>query len=67
MVEIGYALSSEEHPAPDLVRFAQKAERCGFRREGFSPNYLMVAGAWRDHLRYAITAEDLAGRPAGRG
>jgi G6PDH family F420-dependent oxidoreductase len=30
MPEIGYALSSEEHPAPDLVRHAQRAEEVGF-------------------------------------
>jgi G6PDH family F420-dependent oxidoreductase len=28
--EIGYALSSEEHRANDLVRFAQRAEEVGF-------------------------------------
>ena len=30
MPEIGYALSSEEHPPNDLVRFARDAEETGF-------------------------------------
>ncbi len=30
MVSIGYALSSEEHTAPDLVRYAKGAEDAGF-------------------------------------
>jgi G6PDH family F420-dependent oxidoreductase len=29
-MEIGYALSSEEHPPNDLIRFAQQAEALGF-------------------------------------
>ncbi|MEN3332612.1 MAG: hypothetical protein V7641_1977 [Blastocatellia bacterium] len=30
MLEIGYALSSEEHPANDLVHYAHRAEESGF-------------------------------------
>ncbi|MGH2920828.1 MAG: hypothetical protein ACRDKU_02010 [Gaiellaceae bacterium] len=29
-IELGYQLSSEEHPAPDLVGYARRAEEVGF-------------------------------------
>jgi ribosomal-protein-alanine N-acetyltransferase len=33
-------------------------EKCGYRREGLSIRYLKIAGAWRDLLLFARTAED---------
>jgi coenzyme F420-dependent glucose-6-phosphate dehydrogenase len=39
MVTIGYALSSEEHPAPDLVAFAQRAEAVGFEYAMISDHF----------------------------
>jgi ribosomal-protein-alanine N-acetyltransferase len=38
--------------------------KLGFRREGYSPRYLEIAGAWEDHLRMALLREEWAeGRP----
>ncbi|MCF6522303.1 GNAT family N-acetyltransferase [Streptomyces sp. JJ36] len=34
-------------------------EKLGFREEGVRPRYLHIDGAWRDHLVYALTAEEV--------
>ena len=39
------------------------ARACGFRLEGYSPDMLYIDGAWRDHERWAVTADML--RPPG--
>ncbi|WP_413988931.1 GNAT family N-acetyltransferase [Labrys okinawensis] len=33
-------------------------EKVGFIREGYARSYLCIAGSWRDHLLYAILADD---------
>ena len=38
------------------------AEKLGLRNEGVAQRYLEINGAWEDHVRYAITAEDWADR-----
>ena len=58
MIQLGYQLSSEEHPAPDLVGYARRAEEVGFsyavisdhfhpwtHRQGQSPFVWSVIGA----------------------
>jgi ribosomal-protein-alanine N-acetyltransferase len=45
----------ENGPSQRLV------ERLGFRQEGLLRQYLDIDGAWRDHLAYALLAEDLPG------
>jgi ribosomal-protein-alanine N-acetyltransferase len=37
-------------------------EKAGYRREGLAARYLCIAGAWEDHLLFAVTAEEWADR-----
>lgn len=34
-------------------------EKLGFREEGVRPRFLHIDGAWRDHLVFALTAEEV--------
>ncbi|MBU4527751.1 MAG: GNAT family N-acetyltransferase [Hoeflea sp.] len=43
---------------PDNQRSQRLLEKAGFRREGYLNGYLKINGAWRDHLLYALIAED---------
>jgi [ribosomal protein S5]-alanine N-acetyltransferase len=33
------------------------ASRLGFRKEGYAPGFILIEEVWRDHERWAITAE----------
>jgi ribosomal-protein-alanine N-acetyltransferase len=34
-------------------------EKLGFREEGIRPRYLHIDGGWRDHLVFALTADEV--------
>jgi ribosomal-protein-alanine N-acetyltransferase len=46
---------------PENLPSQRLVERLAFRREGLLRRYLDIDGDWRDHLAYALLAEDLPG------
>lgn len=43
---------------PSNLASLRVAEKCGFRREGYAPRYLKIAGEWQDHVMTAKTVEE---------
>lgn len=48
----------EANIMPHNARSIRVAEKLGFTREGFSPNYLSINGEWADHIRYGLVRRD---------
>ncbi|HEY1324026.1 MAG TPA: GNAT family protein [Streptosporangiaceae bacterium] len=46
---------------PENIASRRVVEKLGFREEGLRRRYLHIDGAWRDHLCYALTIEDVHG------
>jgi ribosomal-protein-alanine N-acetyltransferase len=51
---------------PENLPSQRLVERLAFRREGLLRRYLDIDGDWRDHLAYALLAEDLPGTVLAR-
>lgn len=48
----------EANIQPQNLNSLKLVKANGFRKEGYSPNYLKINDVWRDHERWAITCED---------
>jgi ribosomal-protein-alanine N-acetyltransferase len=48
----------EANIQPHNARSIALVRRLGFRLEGYSPQYLQIQGAWADHERWALRADE---------
>ncbi len=44
---------------PENLPSRRVVEKLGFRQEAYHERYLHIDGDWRDHIGYALTAEDI--------
>jgi ribosomal-protein-alanine N-acetyltransferase len=44
---------------PENAASLRVVEKLGFRPEGMRPRFLHIDGGWRDHLSFALTAEEI--------
>jgi [ribosomal protein S5]-alanine N-acetyltransferase len=51
----------EANIRPENVASRRVVEKLGFHEEGVRRRQLHIDGAWRDHICYALTAEDIPG------
>jgi ribosomal-protein-alanine N-acetyltransferase len=49
----------EANIRPENVSSRRAVEKLGFRDEGLRERFLFIDGAWRDHLCFAVTREDV--------
>ena len=51
----------EANIRPENTASRRVVEKLGFREEGIRRRHLHIDGAWRDHICYALTVEDVPG------
>lgn len=56
----------EANIMPRNIPSRQVLEKCGFVKEGFSPQYLYVNGVWEDYVHMVLLNESLSLQPGKR-